>query len=87
MAYDTSKFNLIAQGIATDQQWFYSDTGGETAAGYSAAGFFTDAKDKGVDTGDVVIIRDVSGGKLYQGYMHAVQDTGSTSGSWKQDTG
>jgi hypothetical protein len=87
MGYDSSKFNLNSQGIAQNQRWVYEDTGGESVAGYSAAGFFADAKAKGVDTGDVVEIRDVAGAKLYQGYMHTVQDTGATTGSWKRDTG
>jgi hypothetical protein len=87
MAYDSKNLDLVAQGIAQRQEWRYLDTGGETAAGYMAAGFFTDVKDKGVDTGDVCVIYNKAGGKVYTGYFVTVQDTGATSGTWKRDTG
>lgn len=87
MGYDSSKFNLIAQGVADAQRWYYFDTGGESVAGYSAAGFFSDAKDKGVDTGDHVTIYNKTGSKIYDGFIVAVQDTGATQGTWKRDTG
>ncbi len=86
MGYDTSKFNLVAQGIAKAQRWDYEDTGGETATAFAANGFFADAKDKGVDTGDPVLIRDLANAIQYEARFSAIQDTGS-QGTVVLDTG
>ena len=87
MGYDKSKFSLVSQGLAAHQEWHYYDTGGESVAGYMGVGWFTDAKDRGVDTGDYVTIYNASSKLLLSGLMVVVQDTGATQGSWKRDTG
>lgn len=87
MGYDAGKLHLVSQGIAGSQRWEYYDTGGETIAGYSAEGFFSDAKDYGVDTGDFVTINNRGTGDYLTGFMYKLQDTGATQGSWKRDTG
>ena len=88
MGYDTKSFNLTSMGIASAKQWIYVDTGGEADASvYAAAGYFTDAKDKGVDTGDRVSILDVVKSAWQTGTMTTVQDTGATQGTWTNDTG
>jgi hypothetical protein len=88
MGYDKKSFSLISQGIAKHQVWQYVDTGGEADASvYAANGYFTDAKDRGVDTGDRVIVYDAVGKEWHNGFMTTVQDTGATSGTWVKDTG
>lgn len=87
MGYDSSKLNLHSQGIAAARQWYYEDTGGETVAVYTGAGWFTDAKDKGVDTGDYINIFDRKNTIQYEGYFSTVQDTGDTQGTVTLDTG
>ena len=47
----------------------------------------TDAKDKGMDTGDTCVIWNQAGGEHYTGFMRIVQDTGTSQGTWKRDTG
>ena len=86
MGYDSSKLNLNAQGIKGARIWDYEDTGGETGAVFQGAGWFTDAKDKGADTGDRVVVRDIANNQIYQGYFSAIQDTGATQGTVTFDT-
>ena len=87
MGYDPDKLILITQGITRPQRWDYEDTGGEAVSVYTGAGYFADAKDKGVDTGDHVIIRDRTNTIQYEGYFSAVQDTGASQGTVVLDTG
>lgn len=86
MGYDSSRLNLISQGIARNKLWDYEDTGGESGSTFVGAGWFTDAKDKGVDTGDHIVIRDLTNHQIYQGYFSTVQDTGNTQGTVTFDT-
>ena len=86
MGYDTSKLNLTSQPIAGPKTWDYEDTGGESAATYVGSGWFTDAKDKGADTGDYIVVRDRANNQIYHGYFSTVQDTGATQGTVTFDT-
>jgi hypothetical protein len=83
MGYDAAKLLLLSQNIAGPKQWVYVDTGGETAAAYQAVGYFTDAKNRGVDTGDFIKIVAKGVNETYDGIFTTVQDTGATSGSVK----
>ena len=87
MGYDSSKLTLTGQPIAGFKEWIYYDTGGETVAVYTGAGWFTDAKDRGVDTGDSIDLINAASGIRYQGRFSAVQDTGASQGTVTLDTG
>lgn len=87
MSYDKEKLNLISQGITKPKYWDYEDTGGESVAAFTGSGWFADAKDRGVDTGDLIVIRDRANTIQYEGYFSVVQDTGATSGTVVLDTG
>jgi hypothetical protein len=80
MGYDSSRLNLVSQGIAQARQWDYEDTGGETVAVFTGASWFSDAKDKGVDTGDFINIRDRTNTIQYEAYFAIIYDTGTTKG-------
>lgn len=54
MAYKTDKLNLLAQPMAGQRTWMYSDTGSPGLAP-AAAGFFSDGIAKGMKVGDVVL--------------------------------
>lgn len=87
MSYDTSRFSLLSQPIAGPKEWVYRDTGGENGSTFAGAGWFTDAKKHGVDTGDRIVIYDDNASKIYQGRFTTVQDTGNTQGTATLDTG
>ena len=87
MTYDVGKLNLQSQPLSGPKQWHYEDTGGESAATYAGAGWFTDAKDRGVDTGDLLQIFDRKNSAVYNGYFSVIQDTGNTQGTAVLDTG
>lgn len=86
MTYDPSKLVLQSQSIAGIKRYVYTDTGGETGATFQGAGWFTDAKNKGADTGDLITIYDKTNGQVYDGYFSTVQDTGATQGTVTFDT-
>lgn len=87
MGYDASQLTLRSQAIAGPKEWTYYDTGGETSDVYEGAGYFTDAKYRGVDTGDQVNIIDMANKKIYRARFTTVQDTGNTTGTATLDTG
>ena len=87
MGYDTSRLNMVTQGITGIRQWHYVDTGGEASSVYVGAGYFTDAGDRGADTGDYILIWDSTNTIQYSGYFSAVQDTGAPQGTVVLDTG
>ncbi len=89
MGYDSSKFGLKGQGIARFAEWVYEDTGGESASGYQAAGFFGDAKEHGVDTGDSIVVVDLANTVVWRGHFITVDgtDTGDSQGTIRLDTG
>lgn len=81
--FDKNRLTLISQPIAGKKRWAYTDTG---AIGdiVEVAGFFANAKDMGMDTGDFVEIHATDGGltKVVRGAaMQSVQDTGTTQGT------
>lgn len=77
--YDTSKLNMKPQSMAGRKTWLYEDTG--PVADVVASGFFTDAKGKGVDTGDRLEYFDTSRGIWYGLRFSEVQDSGATTGT------
>lgn len=87
MAYATKNFNLLSQAITVAKTWVYVDTGTDDSASYANVGYFADAKDKGVDTGDRVEIYETASKVWQSGFMTTVQDTGSSQGTWVNDTG
>ena len=87
MGYDPSKLTLCGQAIAGPKKWVYEDTGGETAAVYQGAGYFTDAYNRGVSVGDPIEVLNRSSNIAYFGRFTTVQDTGETSGTVNLDTG
>jgi hypothetical protein len=87
MGYDNGKLYLVQQAIAGPKQWLYHDTGGESVVTYEGAGYFANAKDMGVDTGDYIHIRDDANDYVYSGRFTTVQDTGDTQGTVTLDTG
>ena len=87
MTYDSKKLTLLSQAVAGFKEWVYYDTGGESVATYTGSGWFADAKDHGVDTGDSIDLIDATNGIRYQGRFSVVQDTGETQGTVALDTG
>jgi hypothetical protein len=87
MGYDPSKLTLTGQAIAGPKCWNYYDTGGESVVTYEGAGYFTDAKQRGVDTGDEIKVWNKASNIVYSGRFTAVQDTGATTGTVTLDTG
>lgn len=87
MVYVPKNLSLRDQSIAGVKEWIYKDTGTSHESNYGDAGFFSDAKDRGMDTGDMVSIYQTAAKIWTRGAMSVVQDTGSTSGTWLGDTG
>lgn len=87
MGYDAGRLSLRSQAIAGPKEWVYFDSGGETAATYEGTGYFTDAKDRGVDTGDLIQVYNKASNIVYRGRFTVVQDTGETQGTVNLDTG
>ena len=87
MGYDPGRLVLRAQSIASLRHWDYIDTGGEAVSVYEGAGYFTTAKNFGVDTGDPITIINMASKAVYNGRFTTLQDTGSTSGTVTLDTG
>lgn len=81
--YSKQRLTLVHQPIAGPKTWSYWDTGaiGDIS---EVAGFFANAKDMGMDTGDFVFIRanDGAATDVVRGAaMSVVQDTGATQGT------
>lgn len=87
MAYDSGKLSLVRQAIVGPKEWAYDDTGGEAAATYNGAGYFTNAKTLGVSVGDELKVYNRATDVVYRGSFTAVQDTGGTTGTAQLDTG
>lgn len=87
MGYDAGKLTLCGQAMAGPKKWVYHDTGGEAVSVYEGAGYFTDAKNRGVDTGDAIEVWNGASNIVYHGRFTTVQDTGATSGTVTLDTG
>jgi hypothetical protein len=84
--YHPNKLALVGQGIARHRNWVYADTG-STLEDMDAAGYFTDAGDKGAEVGDTIDCRDLTVGNNAKGRFTVVQDTGATQGTIVLDTG
>ena len=81
-SYSKDRLKLVSQGITGGKVWHYSDTGA-IADVADVAGFFTNASDMGVDTGDLLLISANDGQltKVVRGAaFFSVQDTGATQG-------
>ena len=85
MAYKSSKLNLVTQGIAGPRHWIYSDTG-DSPSTIVAAGFFTDAGDKGAQAGDTLTWQELTTPNAYDAHFSTVTDTGDTQGTIVLDT-
>ena len=74
---------LTSQAIVGHKQWDYYDTGA-IADIADVAGYFTNASECGVDSGDLIIIHANNGytNRLVYGASFApIQDTGATQGT------
>jgi hypothetical protein len=78
MTYKSDKLNLQSQSIAGVRHWSYTDTG-YLLTTTSVAGYFTDAKAKGVEVGDIIHCSNTTSADRF--VFLEVQDTGATSGS------
>ncbi len=82
--YSKDRMRLIAQGITGGKIWYYDDTGAMSTVA-DTAGFFQDAGDMGVDTGDLVFMQasGATNDKRVQAASFAAgtQDTGATQGN------
>ena len=87
MVYVPKNLSLVNQGMVGPKRWVYVDTGTTHETNYGDVGFFSDAKDRGMDTGDRVEIFERAGKTWVLGAMTTVQDTGATSGTFLGDTG
>lgn len=77
--YSKDKLRLISQGVTGGKVWSYTDTG--TVA--DTAGFFANAGDMGVDSGDLILVGGLAGTsrRVYGAAFAPVQDTGATQGT------
>lgn len=78
MTYKTEKLNLQSQSVAGTRHWSYNDTGYVLTAA-SVAGYFSDAKSKGVKVGDIIHCSNSTTADRF--VFLEVQDTGASSGS------
>jgi hypothetical protein len=77
--YDKNKLKLISQGITRGKIWHYEDTGSVL----DVAGFFANAGDMGVDSGDLIFAGGLAGTTrvIRSAAFAPVQDTGATQGT------
>lgn len=78
-----NNLRLISQGITGGKLWDYTDTGA-IADVQDVNGYFSQAGDMGVDSGDMIFIHANNGytNRLIYGASFApVQDTGATQGT------
>ena len=89
MGYDKGNLTLMSQSVAGVKDWAYKDTGGEVSATYAGAGYFSDAKERGVDTGDTITVYNLAANKVRHGAFSVVDgtDTGDSQGTVVFDTG
>ena len=80
--YSKDRMRLVSQGITGGKIWYYDDTG-TVATVTDVAGFFQDAGDMGVDSGDLMFVQatDIARNLQVHGTaFNSVQDTGATQG-------
>ena len=87
MGYDPGRLSAVSQGLVSQNQWQYVDTGGESVGTYQAVGYFTNAGDVGAKVGDPVRVVDQTNAVGWDGTFITVQDTGDTQGTVRFDTG
>ena len=78
--YNKDRLKLVSQGITGGKVWHYHDTGA-LADVVDVAGFFANAGDMGVDSGDLLFVRASDGGltRVVHGVgFTPVMDTGTT---------
>ena len=77
--YSKDKLRLISQGITGGKIWHYLDTG----TVLDVAGFFANAGDMGVDSGDLIMAGGLVGTTriIKSAAFAPVQDTGATQGT------
>ena len=78
-----NNLRLINQGITGGKVWHYTDTGA-LADVADVAGYFTNASECGVDSGDMMFIAANNGNTtrtIYGASFAPVQDTGATQGT------
>lgn len=77
--YSKDKLKLISQGITGGKVWSYTDTG----TVLDSAGFFANAADMGVDSGDLILAGGLAGTTriIKSAAFAPVQDTGATQGT------
>lgn len=81
--YSKDRLKLTSQAIVGGKIWHYHDTGaiGDVA---DVAGFFANAGDMGVDSGDLIFISANNGytnRMVFGGAFGPVQDTGASQGT------
>lgn len=77
-----NQLKLVSQGIVGGKVWHYHDTGA-LADVADVAGYFTNASECGVDSGDLIFISANNGNTtrtVYGAAFSPVQDTGATQG-------
>ena len=83
--WNKNNLRLISQGITGGRVWWYEDTGLFSAV-VDTAGFFQNAGDMGVDTGDFVYVQARGGAAgtansaVYGSAFNKTQDTGASQG-------
>ena len=80
--FDKDNLRLISQGITGGKVWQYTDTGA-LADVVDVAGYFTNASECGVDSGDLIFISANNGNTtrtVYGAAFSAIQDTGASQG-------
>lgn len=77
--YSKDKLKLVSQGITGGKIWSYADTG----TVLDQAGFFANAGDMGVDSGDLILAGGLAGTTrvIKAAAFAPVQDTGATQGT------
>lgn len=77
-----NQLKLISQGITGGKVWHYHDTGA-LADVADVAGYFTNASECGIDSGDLIFISANNGNTtrtVYGASFSPVSDTGATQG-------
>ncbi len=77
--YSKDKLRLISQGLTGGKIWHYTDTG----TVLDVAGFFANAGDMGVDSGDLIFAGGLAGTTrvIKSGGFSPVHDPGSPQGT------
>lgn len=82
-SYSKDRLSLSHQPIAGPKSWIYTDTGVVTDI-TDVVGFFANAGDMGMDSGDFVEVRASNGATtrvVYGAAVNNVLDTGTTQGT------